>query len=48
VAGHGQGHGPIDYALSYRRVGLPIGVAVLAAAYGLLGTLWVRRLLRRA
>ena len=48
VAGHGQGHGPIDYALSYRRVGLPIGVAVLAAAYGLLGTLWVRRLLRKA
>jgi len=42
------GHGQIDYALSYRRVGLPLGVTVLAAAYGLLGTLWVRRLLRKA
>jgi hypothetical protein len=41
-------HGTIDYALSYRAVGFPIGVAVLVAAYCTLGTLWVRRALRKA
>lgn len=41
-------HTRIDYALSYRRVGFPIGVIVMAAALGYLGTLWVRRVLRKA
>jgi hypothetical protein len=37
------GHGPLDYAYSYTRVGLPIGLLVLATAWAYLGTLWVRR-----
>jgi len=41
-------HGQIDYALSYRWVGLPIGLAVMAIALGYLGTLWLKRILRRS
>ena len=42
------GHHAVDYAYSYSRIGLPIGVlfGVLALAY--LGTLWLRRITRRA
>lgn len=42
------GHHAVDFAVSYRRIGLPIGllVAVLSLAY--LGSLWIRRILRRA
>jgi hypothetical protein len=40
-------HRNIDFALSYRLVGLPVGVLVLAAAWSYLGTLWVRRQLRQ-
>lgn len=40
-------HGSIDFALSYRRVGLPIGLLVMALALGTLGTLWLKRILRR-
>jgi len=38
----------IDFALSYRRVGLPVGLIVLALALGTLGTLWLRRILHRS
>lgn len=41
-------HRGIDFAMSYRRVGLPLGLLVLAGAYGVLGTMWVRRMLRKA
>jgi hypothetical protein len=41
-------HGTIDYALSYKVVGLPIGLLALAVALGYLGTLWFRRIFRRA
>ena len=41
-------HGTVDYALSYRAVGLPVGLVVLLAALGYLGTLWCRRIFRRA
>ncbi len=41
-------HGDIDFALSYRRVGLPVGLAVMAIALGYLGTLWFKRILRRS
>ena len=37
----------MDYAYSYLRLGLPVGVLVLAVAMGYLGTLWVRRQVRR-
>jgi hypothetical protein len=41
-------HGAVDYAMSYRRVGFPLGVVVLVGAYSSLGTMWVRRVLRKA
>jgi hypothetical protein len=41
-------HGDIDFALSYRRVGFPAGVAAMAVALAYLGTLWLKRILRRA
>ena len=41
-------HGNVDFALSYRVVGLPAGLSVMAAALGILGTMWVRRMLRKA
>jgi hypothetical protein len=40
-------HADIDFALSYRRVGLPAGVAVMAIALCYLGALWLKRILRR-
>jgi hypothetical protein len=41
-------HGSIDFALSYRRVGFPVGVGVMALALAYLGTLWCKRILRRS
>ena len=41
-------HGAIDFALSYRRVGLPAGLLVLAIAIGYLGMLWCKRIFRRS
>jgi len=41
-------HGAIDFALSYRRVGLPAGLLVLAIALGYLGMLWCKRIFRRS
>jgi hypothetical protein len=37
----------IDYAISYRDIGLPIGLLVLVCALATLGTLWVKRILRK-
>ena len=42
-----RGAPELDFALSYRRVGLPVGLVVLATAWSYLGTLWLRRQLRR-
>lgn len=36
------GHHAVDYADSYRYVGLPAGVIVLLVAVPVFGTLWVR------
>jgi uncharacterized BrkB/YihY/UPF0761 family membrane protein len=41
-------HSAVDFALTYRRVGLPVGLLVLVLALSYLGTLWVRRHLRKA
>jgi hypothetical protein len=41
-------HGNIDFALSYRRVGFPIGIIVLVVALSYLGSLWFKRILRRS
>lgn len=38
----------IDFTLSYRDIGLPIGLAVLLIALIYLGTLWAKRQLRRS
>jgi hypothetical protein len=40
-------HHAMDFALTYRRVGLPVGLLALVVALGYLGALWVRRQLRR-
>jgi ABC-type dipeptide/oligopeptide/nickel transport system permease subunit len=40
-------HHAVDFALTYRRVGLPAGLLVLVVALAYLGTLWVRRQVRR-
>lgn len=37
-----------DFSLSYRDAGLPAGLVVLAVALAYLGSLWVRRKLRKA
>jgi hypothetical protein len=42
-----SGHKALDYSYSYLRVGLPVGLLVLAVALGYLGMLWVRRITRR-
>jgi hypothetical protein len=41
-------HHAVDFAISYKEIGLPAGVVVLVVALACLGTLWVRRQLRRA
>ena len=41
-------HHAVDFSLTYKRVGLPVGLLVLAVTLGYLGTLWVRRQLRGA
>jgi uncharacterized membrane protein YphA (DoxX/SURF4 family) len=41
-------HSNIDFAISYRDIGLPIGLLVLVTALGYLGTLWTKRVLRKA
>ena len=41
-------HHTVDYALSYQRGGLIVGVATLIIAWGYLGTLWVKRITRKA
>jgi hypothetical protein len=42
------GNRSIDFALSYRMVGFPVGMVVLVTAWSYLGTLWVRRQMRRS
>ena len=37
------GH-PVDYAIAYRLIGLPVGAAVLLLALACLGTLWLKRI----
>jgi hypothetical protein len=40
------GHMP-DFTLTYKWVGLPVGIVVLILTLGYLGTLWVKRKVRR-
>jgi uncharacterized membrane protein len=41
-------HHAVDFSLTYTRVGLPVGGLVLLVALLYLGTLWVRRQLRKS
>ena len=40
-------HQTLDYAWSYKRIGLPVGLGVAVVALGYLGMLWIRRQVRR-
>ncbi len=40
-------HHTVDFAVTYTRIGVPVGVLVLVVALGYLGTLWVRRTTRQ-
>ena len=40
-------HHNVDYAISYRDIGLPVGIIALLAAWAYLVTLRVRRIIRR-
>jgi hypothetical protein len=40
-------HHTVDFAVTYTRIGLPVGALVLLVALGYLGTLWVRRTTRQ-
>jgi hypothetical protein len=37
-----------DFTITYKFVGLPVGVAVLLLTLVYLGSLWIRRKVRRA
>lgn len=37
------GHHSVDFSLSYKVFALPVGIAVLAVALVVLGTLWLHR-----
>src|SRR5260370_15614067 len=41
-------HHAVDFALTYKRAGIPVGLLVLVVALGYLGTLWARRQLRKS
>jgi hypothetical protein len=40
-------HHAVDFALTYKRFGLPVGLLVLVVSLAYLGALWVRRQLRK-
>ena len=39
-------HGNVDFAVSYRLIGFPIGLGVAVFALAYLGRLWFKRILR--
>jgi hypothetical protein len=38
----------VDFTISYRLIGLPVGAVVMLLALSYLGMLWVRRITRKA
>jgi hypothetical protein len=44
----GKSAGSVNFALTYKVVGFPIGVVVMLSALGFLGFQWSRRMARRA
>ncbi len=43
----GKAAGDVNFALTYRAVGFPVGVVVMASALGYLAVLYVRRMRRK-
>ncbi len=43
----GFSHHPVDFAMTYKRVGLPVGLGVGIAALLFLALQWVRRMVRK-
>jgi hypothetical protein len=43
----GKPAGSVDFALTYRVVGLPVGATVMALALGFLGLQWAKRMARK-
>ena len=43
----GTTHHPVDFAITYKRIGLPIGLLVGVAALSFLGYQWARRILTK-
>ena len=43
----GTTHHPVDFAMTYKRIGLPVGILVGASALGLLGYQWIRRVVTK-
>ncbi len=41
-------HQTVDLAISYKRVGIPLGITVMVVALGYLGMLWSKRVFRKA
>jgi hypothetical protein len=40
-------HHAVDLTISYKWIGLPVGLVVLVVALGYLGTLWAKRMTRK-
>lgn len=38
---------PVDFALSYKLIGLPVGVTVMVLAVAYMAMLWVKRITRK-
>jgi hypothetical protein len=43
----GKPAGAVDFALTYKAVGLPVGLVVMASALGFLGVQWAKRMARK-
>jgi len=41
-------HRQVDFSLTYRRAGLPVGAVVMALALSYLGVQWSRRMIRKS
>ncbi len=44
----GHSMASVDFSLTYRDIGLPIGIVVMAIALAYLGTQWARRHIHRS
>jgi hypothetical protein len=47
ILARGKSAGSVDFALTYKAVGLPVGAVVMALALGFLGVQWAKRMARK-